>query len=138
MIVNQSTITLYNHADDKEGRVEARPWGWCTSEHCARDSHDLRFPHFTYFATVIEGGEVVWQGECGEQIVRSPLGRWFYTTFEPNRPYDPWTITRELQVEEGVPVLPADLWCTLIIRYGSGHKTLTDLLKIAKVEEVEE
>jgi hypothetical protein len=139
MTGKKETITLYDYADSEEGIVETRRW-WCIKERCAHGSHDAAF---NYFVTLIEGGEVLWEGEHGEQIVKSPLGRWFYTRYEPDElddPYAPWMTTRELEVEEGgTPVIPLDLWDTLTKRYGSWrHKVLLSLAKIAKVQPPQE
>jgi len=122
-------ITLWNHADKQEGVVKTKSWGACTSDTCAHVSHD---PYFEYKVTEIEG-EVLWEGEQGEKLVKSEKGRFFYTRYQSQGHYAPAMCTYELKVSKGKPMLPEKVWKALLSRYESArHIVLQDLLKVAE------
>ena len=90
------TVVLYDWADTIEGTVRTEEWGWCTSSTCNHVSHD---PAFSYPVTLIEDAEVLWRGQRGEMLVKTPLGRIMLTKYwegdtEADRRYRPemWTV----------------------------------------------
>jgi hypothetical protein len=124
-------ITLYKWADQHEGIVKTRGWGSCTNDRCAHISHD---PYFEYRITVIRG-EILWEGEYGERIVRSAeTGRLFYTRcYEEEMHFRPVMVTKELP-----GYITRELWEKLVARYESPrHEALIQLRKVVEVEEEE-
>lgn len=127
-----ATVVLYKHADKIEGVVKTESWGGCRSDTCRHFSHD---PYFEYRVTEIDG-EIIWEGEVGEKIVRSnDTGRVFYTIYSPDGHYAPAMYTVELAVEDGKIVLGPELSRLLIRRYESPrHEALLALADIAEIE----
>jgi hypothetical protein len=90
---NDDSVVLWNYADDQEGVVETRSWGYCTSETCQHWSHD---PYFEYYVTIVSG-KVVWEGENGEGLVVSgETGRVFFTVRRDCGHYAPLMFTEEI------------------------------------------
>jgi hypothetical protein len=103
---------LWNYADRKEGRVETRHWGACSNPRCDHTRHD---PYFRFFVTFVEG-EIIWEGENGEKLVRSTeTGRVFYTRYDQRGDMSPIMGTEEIVNGK----VSDELWLRLIDRYGS-------------------
>ena len=85
-------IFLYDWADKNEGVVKTHEWGSCRSETCMHVSHD---PYFRYYVTEIDG-EVLWEGEYGEMLVKSGSGRIFVTKCRRRGHYAPVMWTKEI------------------------------------------
>jgi hypothetical protein len=118
---------LFDYADEKEGRVRTRSWGYCKSETCQHRSHD---PYFEYPVTVLRNAVTLWEGDAGEEIIRSNVtGRIWFTRYKPNAHYAPEMKTVELHGG----CLPPELWEELINRYGSLRYEA--LLKLKALEE---
>ena len=119
-----ATKHLFDYADQVEGTVVTRSWGYCRNEHCNHVSHD---PYFEYHVTILEG-ETLWEGEYGEEIVRSSVtGRIWYTRYKPNNEehYGPFMKTIELHEKR----IPPELWQQLLIRYESPRHEVLQKLK---------
>jgi hypothetical protein len=108
-------VTLWNYADDHEGVVETREWGYCTSETCQHWSHDPRFEYYT--TTII--GRVVWEGECGEElIVSGQTGRVFFTRYKDNLSYGPTMFTEEIRyLDKPLPPKTSELVSSYPVRH---------------------
>jgi hypothetical protein len=117
-------VTLWNHADQYEGVVETRTWGFCTNENCAHISHD---PQTIYYITRIVG-KILWEGEFGESLIISGwTARVFFTRYFERGSYEPLMFTEE--IVDFDKLLPPKTSAELN-RYPKRHKLITEFWDI--------
>jgi hypothetical protein len=117
-------VTLWNYADDREGVVETRTWGFCTNENCAHISHD---PKTNYYITRIVG-KILWEGERGESLIISGFtGRLFFTRYFERGSYEPIMFTEEITDLD--KLLPPKTRATLL-SYPERHEVYTSFWDI--------